>query len=238
MIRKILYLIRFCPNKNIIISFIKTKLYNFATYQEKKVIKKLFYNNIKNYKITQDWFSPNSFHFYKEINKYKNIFNYLEIGSFEGLSALFVLKNFKKSTVHCVDKWNLNFNYAPHEKKIIRQLNLDFKKAEENFDYNLYKFKNRYKKFKMESKNFFKQNSKRFDIIYLDVSQSYSTFKNDIVKSWKFLKKNGLLIVDDIFWNEENKKYIQALYEFLINTSPNYKILRTTNSQCFIKKNN
>lgn len=121
MIRKILYLIKYCPNKNIIISFIKTKLYNFLAYKEKRT-KKLFHNDIKDYKITQDWFSLNSFHFYKEINKYKNIFHYLEIGSFEGLSALFVLKNFKKSTVYCVDKWNLNFNYVPHEKKLLSNL--------------------------------------------------------------------------------------------------------------------
>ena len=242
MFRKILYLIRYCPNKNIIISFIKTKIYNFLSYKKKK-IKKLFYNNIKNKKFTQDCFYSNSFHFYEEINKkninkYKNTYNYLEIGCFEGLSTLFILKNFKKIKAYCVDKWNLNSNYAVHEKKIIQQLNLDFKKAEENFNYNLYEFKNRYKKFKMESKTFFQKNNKKFDVIYLDGSHSYETFKNDITKSWKFLKNNGLLIIDDIFWNEENKKYIEALYEFLINTRRNYKILRTTNTQCFIEKNN
>jgi predicted O-methyltransferase YrrM len=236
MLKKILYLIKYCPNKYIIISFIKTKIYNLAVTKERKKLKKLFYNNIKNKKITQDWFSSNAFHFFKEINKYKKNFSYLEIGSFEGSSALFVLKNFNKSIVFCVDKWNLNNNYISHEKKIIKQLNLDFKKAEENFDYNLHKFRNRYKKFKMESKIFFKTNNKKFDIIYIDGSHSYSNFKNDLLKSWKILKKNGLLIVDDIFWNEEDKKYIQALQELLMNIKLNYKILRTTNTQCFIKK--
>jgi len=88
----------------------------------------------------------------------------------------------------------------------------------------------------MESKIFFKTNNKKFDIIYIDGSHSYSNFKNDLLKSWKILKKNGLLIVDDIFWNEEDKKYIQALQELLMNIKLNYKILRTTNTQCFIKK--
>ena len=57
-------------------------------------------------KITYDFFSRNIFDWYKVLDKFKNKkFKYLEIGSFEGNSALFIIKYFKNSSLVCVDQW-------------------------------------------------------------------------------------------------------------------------------------
>ena len=53
----------------------------------------------------------------------------LEIGSYEGRSAIFFLRHFSNSTITCVDTWGRG---GSDEQKI-----LDSKIVEKNFDTNL-----------------------------------------------------------------------------------------------------
>ena len=62
----------------------------------------------------------------------KNIRNILEIGSYEGRSALFFLKYFLNSKINCVDTWS-----GSDEHNIE-----DFKFIEKNFDLNTSYFQN------------------------------------------------------------------------------------------------
>jgi len=66
---------------------------------------------IKNKSFSTNWFLNN----FKVLEYYlpeKSLdkFNYLEIGSFEGMSALFILNKFKNANVTCIDQWKLNDN--------------------------------------------------------------------------------------------------------------------------------
>ena len=57
-------------------------------------------------KTTTDYFSINTYYWDSIINKNFKEFSYLEIGSFEGNSASYILNNFKTSKVVCVDIWD------------------------------------------------------------------------------------------------------------------------------------
>jgi predicted O-methyltransferase YrrM len=199
--------------------FDKIKKIKFKKEHQKFLIKK---------KISQDWFSHHAYDFHCQLKKFKNKFHYLEIGSFEGNSLMFVLKKFKNCKAVCVDTWQNDKDY-----------NIDFKLVEKYFNYNLFEFRKRFNKFKMNSKKFFSINKRKFDVIYIDGYHDYKTTLHDAINSWKALNINGILIFDDFFWDYyENKKNSSG---FAINTFfkkfSNFKIIKI-NKQVVIKKIN
>lgn len=88
--------------------------------------------------LNANWFSdnvPQWLAIFKNVNIEKmQELRILEIGSFEGLSALFLLENFPKSIITCVDPWE--YEESIYEKNSI----------EKNFDSNTKLFENRIKK--------------------------------------------------------------------------------------------
>ena len=96
---------------------------------------------MRNKKITNDYFSKHSFYFYHHLKKFDKNFKYLEIGSYEGNSSIFVAKNFKDAHIYCVDNWVGTEEYND---------NLSFSKIEKNFDFNVLRFK-KIKKIKSSS---------------------------------------------------------------------------------------
>jgi len=211
------------------ITFIKNKLKNIFIKKKIKEFKRQNQMFLKSKNITYDYFSSHAYNFKEALNNF-NHFHYLEIGSFEGNSAIFVAQNFPNSEIHCVDNWAGTEEYG----------DLQFSKIERNFDKNILFFKN-INKYKMTSDNFFLTNQKKFDVIYIDgyhkASQVFKDFKN----SWKVLKKGGVLIFDDYIWKffekiEDNpcyaiNKYLRVIYREI-------NILKVSNSQLFIKKLN
>ncbi|MDC3036742.1 class I SAM-dependent methyltransferase, partial [Candidatus Pelagibacter sp.] len=155
--------------------------------------------------------------------------DFLEIGSFEGISALYVLENYPNINLTCVDAWNAETD---------GNQNFNIKLVEKNFNTNIKKYKKRIKKIKNYSKVFFLQNKKKFDIIYVDGSHKAKDVFDDCVSSWKILKKNGLLILDDFFWKEYNDIKDNTAYgisKFLMLTK-SFEIIKLSKYQLFIKK--
>ena len=176
----------------------------------------------KNYNFNyDDWFSGNipiwNFFFKKYNLIYKKI-NYLEIGSFEGRSSLFVLKNLKNSKCHYVD----TFTGSDEHSKI------NFLKVFENFTKNIEPYKNKVNIYKTSSNNFFKENKLYFDLIYVDGSHYADHVYADALNSFKFLNKDGLIIFDDFVWtyyDNINNNPIGGLIPFLKKNFYNLKIL-------------
>jgi predicted O-methyltransferase YrrM len=170
----------------------------------------------------------NAFDWKKNLKEYlkKNI-SYLEIGSFEGISAYFIYKFFKNKSIHCVDTWE---GSDEHQK------DTNFKDVEFKFDNNLMNIEN-LNKYKNTSDNFFENNQNFFDIIYIDGLHKYHQVKKDLNNALKFLKKDGIIICDDYFWNLDGNKLdkpISAINEFVDENS--LKIVAVTRNQIFLKK--
>lgn len=49
----------------------------------------------------------------------------------------------------------------------------------------------------IRSEAFWKENTTKFDLIYVDGSHDYKDVKNDLYEAWKALKPGGLLMADD-----------------------------------------
>lgn len=155
------------------------------------------------YLFQTDWFSPTIDEWTETLSEYRakpNV-SFLEIGSFEGRSAIWLLENIltdPTSHLTCVDTWH---GSAEHERT-----GLDFKKVEQNFDHNFLvsgksqqvtKIKGfsaiELKKLAIES----------YDFVYIDASHKASNVLEDAVLSWQLLKVGGIVIFDDYVWEPQ-----------------------------------
>ena len=180
----------------------------------------------------KDWFSKN-IPIWNFIFKNENIFskkiNYLEIGSFEGRSTIFMAENIKNIHINVVDPF-----VASEELS-----NIDFKLIFKTFTNNIAAFKNKIKINKTTSDIFFKKNKKKFDIIYVDGAHNKEQVKSDSLNALKYLNKDGIIIFDDLLWGFFNKDScnnpINALLPFLRKNINKIKVLHL-NYQLIIKK--
>tara|TARA_B100001123_G_C15106703_1_gene945761 strand:- start:32 stop:748 length:717 start_codon:yes stop_codon:yes gene_type:complete len=193
----------------------------------------------KELKYSDDWFT-NNIHIWCHIFEKENLkdkkLNILEIGSYEGISAVFFLRYLKESQIDCVETFQGSDEH----------LQKDFDKVFSNFNFNLEKFDKRYKIHKTLSNTYFnklkndnKDSPKKFDIIYIDGSHEYEDVLNDAHNSFEFLNENGIIIFDDFlrsYYSDINKNPIKAIIEFL--KTYKYQIsIKLINYQLIIKKN-
>ena len=136
--RNFYYRVKYQINKKAIFDvfyqyFVNRLKHPFNKNQKKK-LKRLHQKYLETKKISTDFFSINSYYWNHIIKKKFKEFSYLEIGSWEGNSASFILKNFKTKKVICVDIWDKYDD--KHKNEHLRRF--------KNFEYNLSEFKERF----------------------------------------------------------------------------------------------
>ena len=125
-------------------------------------------------------------HFLHLITKVSKIKNVLEIGTFTGLSTLSIALA------------------LPDDGSIIA---LDKNESTNNIAINFFKKANQEIKIKtiikpaLESLNDFKKNNKIFDMVFIDADKE--NYKNYYDISLGLIKKEGLIIVDNVLWHGE-----------------------------------
>jgi len=125
-----------------------------------------------------------------------DVLNILEIGSYEGSSACFFSDNVLDnplSTLECVDPFDTS-----------DPMNSVYKNMELCFKYNVSKSKNAAKitLHKDYSNNYFKNNKKTYNFIYVDGSHLDEDIESDMENSFRFLRKHGIMWMDDYLGGE------------------------------------
>ena len=213
---------------NLILNFIKNFFKRFNN--ENEFIQDTYYGFKLN---SYDWFSMKIpvLKYYLDKCIFPPKINVLEIGSYEGRSAIFFMKYFNKINLICVDTW-----LGTDEQGDIK---IDFKKIENNFDYNIKRYKNNITKYKGTSDNFFKLNiNKNFDFVYIDGYHKYETILNDAQSAFELLNKGGFILFDDLTWlfyKDIKLNPIYAINSFLKNHEKNIEII-FADSQLLIRK--
>ena len=231
--RKLSFILKYCE-----VSKIKINKINYIKYllkseiikkKEKKFIEKQknFYTEKYNF-TDNDWFSPNIPIWdliLNKINTEENQIKYLEIGAYEGRSTIFVCENFQNIKITVVDP------YVEYDEMNAVVKNSNMEKVFERFKQNTFKFSDRIDIYRNTSDDFFKKNTKKFDIIYIDGSHYYLDVKNDLINSLKFIKKNGIIICDDFIWDHYKKIQENPIGGILpsIQANPNLKIVSISN---------
>ena len=173
-------------------------------FQNKKIE---FIKKIEGKTFTNDWFThniPSWLFIFKQCNlAKKNKLNILEIGSYEGMSTLFLLQSFPKLIITCVDIWGKSSKsiYQENYEKLSKTQKMKLS-IEDRFDQNTKSFQKRIKKIRSSSLSFFYHHQKLnyYDLIYIDGSHYADDVIIDSILAFSLLKKNGILIFDDYLW--------------------------------------
>jgi len=153
--------------------------------------------DLSKYIYTQAWFINSEIRkkLLRFISKNKK-YTMLEIGCFEGLSACAFSDNIldhPDSTLDCVDPYILSGTNPE-----ISCLNVTLA-TEKKFKHNINKSKNASKVsfHKMMSDEFFKNNKKMFNLIYIDGCHEPDFIKNDMENAFAVLERDGIMWMDD-----------------------------------------
>ena len=199
-------------------------------YAKHKLSYESFIKN--NLKFTQNWFTsqiPSWIYIFKKYNFLNKKINILEIGSYEGLSSLFILRIFRKAYLDCVDP---HLSSGEHN-------NTNFNIIKKNFKFNLKYYKKKHTFFTLKSDKFFKRKIKKnYDFIYVDGYHHSSQVFKDGINAFKFLKVGGLILFDDFLWfhyNNINYNPIHGVNKFYNNFKSQLKIIYLNHQICFQK---
>jgi len=182
-----------------------------------------FQSFIKKENFNQDWFSWNAsvwLDIFDNYNLRSRPIRALEIGSFEGLSACFLLQQLPQAHLTCVDTWE-----GSDEHK-----GLDIIKSTENeFDRHVAPWRTRVHKVKGTSHAFFANtnNDLYFDFIYIDGSHHADDVIADALMGFERLQVGGVMIFDDYLWNyypRASENPISAINSFLRITEGRHKV--------------
>lgn len=148
---------------------------------------------------SQNWFYQmrNDKIWSQVLQKYNSVdsWNYLEVGSFEGMSAHWIVNNFKNVRVTCVDTFE---GSEEHD---------NIKGLEAIFRHNLRPFiKNNTVKVKkgLSGEVLRKLPVNNYDVIYIDGDHHSDQVLEDAVLAWGLLKSGGIMIFDDYLWIPPN----------------------------------
>ena len=210
---------------------IKNLLHKKKFAKEKKKFIKTMTEDLN---LSNDWFS-NNITTWIDIFDNNNFLNkeaeIIEIGSYEGCSAVFFLTYFRNSKITCIETF----------KGSDEHLKINFNMVKKNFLNNTKKFKDRLILYEGTSESYFNSiNKKKYDLIYVDGSHHYNDVLKDANNSFKVLNKNGILIFDDFlkkYYKDLKRDPIIAILEF-INVHKNDINIINVGYQIIVKKIN
>lgn len=197
----------------------------------RKVIKKMYKEKTETYKssfkklnFSNDWFSGNIPYWLNIFNKqsfYNRKLDILEIGSWEGMSSLFILTELPNANLTSVDTWSGSDEHQGDD--VLSQI-------ESNFDSNLSEVSNRLNKYKGTSYQYFNncQSDQLFDLIFIDGSHFSDDVLIDGIKAFQHLRLNGIMIFDDYFWRIYSRDFDNpciAINSFLRLKKGLYRVL-------------
>lgn len=185
-----------------------------------------FEENAANGQFHERWFDVNIVPWCAALSRVFNRadpLNILEIGSWEGRSALFLATYFPRARLTAVDTW------AGSDEHLCSTANLS--DLEARFDHNLSAFAYRVSKHKGMSALVLPEllsAGRQYDLIYVDGSHLADDVLNDAVTAWRMLPQGGVIIFDDFLWAAYRRRRANpawAISNFLSYRSGEYRVL-------------
>lgn len=163
----------------------------------------------EDYEFTQHWFQSAE-HIWPEVMKHlpertrgRRI---MEIGSFEGRSAVWIIGNIMRQNdqLMCVDTWEGNEEHSGIDmKEVERRFDSNIKKATSKHGVsNVQKIKEKSTYALAHQMRWLKAEDQLFDFIYIDGSHTAPDVLADAVMAWKLLRMHGIMIFDDYLWGD------------------------------------
>jgi predicted O-methyltransferase YrrM len=163
---------------------------------------------MSDYQYTKDWFSWSPGVWEQLIPHLPARKNFLEIGSFEGRSAVWIVQYMMEDggELICVDTWE---GGAEH-------VNGEMSGAEDRFKHNIGLVMDNFvdrKVLPVKSTSVEALGGwiaqKQFDFIYIDGSHLAKDVLTDACMAWPLLKKGGFMVFDDYLWKPQGFTLLQ-----------------------------
>lgn len=154
---------------------------------------------------TTDWFEARQRYFERFLLPLagEDYLNFLEIGSFEGRSAIWCLDNVltaEHSSIICVD----TFLGSPEHK----ELGVEVEGLIDRFKSNTEPYKNKVVVYPGNSYLMLRSLPLRaFDFVYVDGSHKADDVLEDAILSWRNLRRGGMMAFDDYLWTFHTNRY-------------------------------
>jgi predicted O-methyltransferase YrrM len=127
--------------------------------------------------------------------------NFLEIGSFEGRSSVWIAENMMQDgdILRCIDTWEGGEEHGEENmSEVEERFRSNLMVANENFP------RRRIIQSKgtsvRELSRWLQQENASFDFIYIDGSHTAPDVLTDACMSWPLLTKGGMMVFDDYMW--------------------------------------
>jgi len=191
------------------------------------------------YIFTVDWFTANIqswTHYLKEFKGKPNL-RFLEIGSYQGMSSVWLLENIltdDTSTITCIDTFEGSVEH--HECQDCQK---DLKNLFDIFSHNISTFKNKVNIIRDKSQVALKRMTDEYDFVYVDGDHRAASVIEDAILSFSLLKGGGIIIFDDYYWScsktliDDPKPAIDA---FMLIYSDKINVLSINPRQVIIQK--
>jgi predicted O-methyltransferase YrrM len=157
---------------------------------------------MSDYKFTQDWFKWAPPVWEQLVPMLSERKNFLEIGSFEGRSAIWIVENMMEDggEIFCIDTWEGGEDH----------INNELDGAQERFNSNIELLKAKYPKRKVIAHKGTSTHclasaitaELNFDFIYIDGSHTAPDTLTDACMSFPLLKVGGFMVFDDYMWGD------------------------------------
>ena len=151
----------------------------------------------RNKTFTNDWSSVNYSDWTTHLVRFRDRAPaVLEIGSWEGRSAVFFLEFLPLCRVTCIDTFAGGAEHATFDQGVVSSI-------EARFDSNLASYGQRVRKIKSRSLpalDRLAQGNEAFDLIYIDGSHTRDDVLINSVLAWRLLAPDGICMWDDYTW--------------------------------------
>jgi len=161
------------------------------------------------YQYTKDWFAWAPKVWEQLVPHLPARKNFLEIGSFEGRSAVWITQHMMEDggEIYCIDTWEGGDEHTPE----------DMAGTEERFKHNIDLIMDNFvdrKVLPIKSKSVeglagLLAHKKQFDFIYIDGSHLAKDVLTDACMAWPLLKPKGFMVFDDYAWKPQGFTLLQ-----------------------------
>ena len=165
----------------------------------------------------------------------------LEIGSWEGRSALFFLNFLPRARLTCIDTFGGGQEHRRHAARSAKMARI-LRNVERRFDANTKRFKKRLEKIKSRSADALAKlgiENRRFDVAYIDGGHRAVEVYTDAALAWPLIVRGGIMIFDDYQYNLEQiplDNPAPGIDAFLTSIKGQYRIVHKKYQIAIVKR--
>ena len=191
---------------------------------------------------TADWTTWNFPHWAKLLQLYRRRrVRALEIGSWEGRSALFFLNFLPRARLTCIDTFGGGQEHRRHAARSAKMMRI-LLNVERRFDANTKEFKKRLEKIKARSTDTLAKlgvEKRRFDVAYIDGGHRSVEVYSDAALTWPLIARGGIVIFDDYQYRFEKIRMdnpAPGIDAFLASIKGQYRIAHKKYQIAIVKR--